>query len=99
MDPIVEISDRCHRLLACRILMLDDPNGTPYKEVKVGRVYIYEQEEALLVHLHRLVQYTCTSDMVYSEYRRQHKYSSWPLVHDALVILRTEMILDDIARS
>lgn len=79
--------------------MLDALDGTPYKEAKIGRVYIYEQEEALLVHLHRLITYTCTSDMVYSEYRRKHKYSSWPLLYDALTILRTEMVLDDLSSA
>lgn len=79
--------------------MIDDTNGIPYKELKIGRVYIYEQEDTIIVHLHRPTLYTYTSDMVYSEFQGSHKYSSWPLVYDALAILRLEMILDDLATA
>lgn len=99
MDPIEEISDRCHRLLKGRIFLIDEYSSAPYKDLRVGRVYIYSEEEIVTVHLHRPVIYIYTSDVVYSEFKGKHKFSSWPLLYDALTILRLEMVLDDLATA
>lgn len=85
--------------MAGRMLLVDEPGGTPYKEHRVGRVYIYEQESTLLVFLYRAVLYTHTNDMVYSEQAGRHVFSSWPLLYDALSILRFEMVLDDLGST
>lgn len=99
MDTVTEISARCRQLLADRIFLISEMGGVPYKEIKVGRVRIYEQNESITVHLYRSVIYTYTSDVVYSEFRGEHRYSNWPLIHDALAILRLEMILDDLSTA
>ena len=60
---------------------------------------IIEREEYLSVYLARVGLYHYTNDMVYAERERRHIFSSWPLLQDALKILRIEMILDDLASA
>lgn len=72
--------------------------NSPFKERYIGRVMIIEREEYLSVYLDHPI-YTFTNDMVYAERDGQHITSSWPLIYDALGILRLAMILDDLAAS
>jgi len=58
---------------------------------------IIEREEYLSVYLDRVGLYHYTNDMVYAERNHRHIFSKWPLIRDALTILRIEMILDDLA--
>ena len=82
--------------MANRILVVRPIYNSPFRERYVGRVMIIEREEYLSVYLDR-PDYIYTNDMVYAECDRRHIFSSWPLLHVALRILRIEMILDDLA--
>lgn len=95
---LLELSDRCKKLLTPRVLIVQTIFGEPYREHSVGRVVIRQQAELLRVELYRL-DYTYTTDTVYTEKCGRHASSSWPAIYEALSILRTEMILDDIASS
>ena len=79
-----------------RILVVAPIYNSPFKERYVGRVTIIEREEFLSVYLDH-TDYVYTNDMVYAERNRVHIFSSWPLLGDALTILRMEMILDDLS--
>ena len=82
--------------MANRILVFRPIYNSPFRERYVGRVMIVEREEYLSVYLDRM-DYSYTNDMVYAERHRSHIFSNWPLLNDALRILRIEMILDDLA--
>ena len=93
-----EMSDRCKRLLSPRVLIARSLHGQPFKELTVGRVFIYERGSLLRVELYRL-DYTFTTDTVYTARHGRHASSSWPNIRVALTILRNDMILDDLASS
>ena len=98
-DPILdELSDRCHRLLDTRILIVERELPSPFSEYRVGRVRMLRREDYLAVFLDDLV-YTFTDDMVFAEHGSTHMYSSWPRIHDALRIIRCDMILDDLSAA
>jgi len=92
------MSDRCHRLMENRILVVSPIHNSPFRERYVGRVTVIEREDYLSVYLDRM-DYIYTNDMVYAEHDRLHIFSAWPLIRVALKILRVEMILDDLASA
>ena len=93
-----ELRYRCKRLLTPKVIIAQTIFGEHYRELKVGRVVMREQGELLKVALYRL-DYTFTTDTVYIERKGEHSASSWPIIYDALFILRNYMILDDLASS
>jgi len=93
-----ELSYRCKRLLTPKILIAQTIFGESYRELKIGRVVMREQGELLRVELYRL-DYTFTTDTVYTERGGRHASSSWPVIYDALYILRNYMVLDDLANA
>ena len=98
-DPILdEFRARCHRLLDSRILIVERCVPSPFSEYRTGRVRMLRREDYLAVFLDDLV-YTFTDDMIYAERGATHMYSSWPRIHDALRIIRLDMVLDDLSAS
>ncbi|MGD9726305.1 MAG: hypothetical protein AB7L09_01525 [Nitrospira sp.] len=96
-DPILdEMSYRCHRLLDTRVLIVERDVPSPFAEYRVGRVRMLRRDDYLAVFLDHLI-YTFTDDMVFAERGKEHMYSSWPRIRDALLIVRMDMILDDLA--
>lgn len=81
------------------IYVVEPIHNEPYRERFVGRVTILQCDEYLQVYLDRLGEYYFTNDAVYGERAGHHIFSSWPLVYDALKILRAEMILDDLSSA
>lgn len=98
-DPILdEISDRCHRLLDTCVLIVDRELPSPFSEYRVGRVRMLRREDYLAVFLDNVI-YTFTDDMVFAEKGTTHMYSSWPRIREALTIIRTDMVLDDLSAT
>lgn len=98
-DPILdELSRRCHQLLDTRILLAGHELPAPFNVYRLGRVRLVRYDGYLAVYLDRL-NYRLTDDMVYAEDGGVHLSSHWPAIYDVLVILRMDMILDDLSAA
>lgn len=91
-----ELSNRCHRILDGRVFIVQPTICSPWRRVRLGRLLMKERDDEMSLWIHHRV-YTYTTDVVYAEVRNQVTIASYPLVYEALSILRAEMILDDLA--
>ena len=79
-----------------RLLIVDFDTPSPFSECRVGRVRMLQREDYMAVFLDHRV-YTYTDDMIYAERGDILLFSRWPMVYEALIILRVDMILDDLS--
>ena len=89
---------RSKKLLDTRILVVEYDLPSPFRECQIGRVKLMSRDTYLAVFMDHET-YTHTNDMVFACQGTAHLFSRWPHVNWVLEILRTEMVLDDLAAA